>query len=119
MMQLSFRSRTTSISNSFQPISDSSINSSEMGDSSSPRRQMAWNCSASQAMPAPLPPMVNEGRTMTGNPSESSAAQASAMVWATPERAGLSPIPAMACLNFDRSSALSMASAEAPINSTP
>ncbi len=32
MMQLSFLSRTTSISNSFQPSSDSSISSSWVGD---------------------------------------------------------------------------------------
>jgi hypothetical protein len=32
MMQLSLRSRTTSISNSFQPITDSSISSSRVGD---------------------------------------------------------------------------------------
>jgi hypothetical protein len=37
MMQLSARSRTTSISNSFQPISDSSISSSRVGDRSRPR----------------------------------------------------------------------------------
>ena len=47
MMQLSLRSRTTSISNSFQPISDSSISSSEVGDSSRPRLQIATNCSPS------------------------------------------------------------------------
>jgi hypothetical protein len=45
MMQLSFRSRTTSISNSFQPITDSSIRSSRVGDASSPRSQMAVNSS--------------------------------------------------------------------------
>ena len=45
MMQLSTRSRTTSISNSFQPISDSSISSSLVGDRSSPRWQMATNSS--------------------------------------------------------------------------
>ena len=45
MMQLSFRSRTTSISNSFQPITDSSISSSCVGDASSPRSQIATNSS--------------------------------------------------------------------------
>ncbi len=45
MMQLSLRSRTTSISYSFQPISDSSMSSSRVGDSSSPRWQMATNSS--------------------------------------------------------------------------
>ena len=46
IMQLSTRSRTTSISNSFQPISDSSISSSLVGDASSPRLQIASNSSA-------------------------------------------------------------------------
>ena len=45
MMQLSARSRTTSISNSFQPISDSSISSSLVGEASRPRLQMVSNSS--------------------------------------------------------------------------
>ena len=45
MMQLSLRSRTTSISNSFQPITDSSISSSRVGEASRPRSQMATNSS--------------------------------------------------------------------------
>ncbi len=45
MMQLSARSRTTSISNSFQPISDSSISSSLVGDRSRPRLQISSNSS--------------------------------------------------------------------------
>ena len=45
MMQLSLRSRTTSISYSFQPISDSSISSSCVGEASRPRSQIATNSS--------------------------------------------------------------------------
>ena len=45
MMQLSLRSRTTSISYSFQPSSDSSISSSCVGEASRPRSQMATNSS--------------------------------------------------------------------------
>ena len=45
IMQLSFWSRTTSNSNSFQPIRDSSINSSWVGESSSPRLQISSNSS--------------------------------------------------------------------------
>ncbi|MOA55963.1 hypothetical protein D3C78_1828500 [compost metagenome] len=45
MMQLSFLSRTTSISYSFQPISDSSISSSLVGDRSRPRVQISSNSS--------------------------------------------------------------------------
>ena len=45
MMQLSLRSRTTSISYSFQPSSDSSISSSLVGDRSRPRSQISSNSS--------------------------------------------------------------------------
>ncbi len=45
MMQLSAWSRITSISNSFQPISDSSISSSWVGDRSMPRLQISSNSS--------------------------------------------------------------------------
>ena len=45
MMQLSLRSRTTSISYSFQPISDSSMSSSLVGDRSRPRTQIFSNSS--------------------------------------------------------------------------
>ena len=45
MMQLSRRSRTTSISNSFQPRSDSSIRSSCVGLIASPRLQISSNSS--------------------------------------------------------------------------
>ncbi len=45
MMQLSALSRTTSISYSFQPISDSSISNSLVGDRSRPRVQMETNSS--------------------------------------------------------------------------
>ena len=45
MMQLSALSRTTSISNSFHPTSDSSISSSLVGDASRPRLQITSNSS--------------------------------------------------------------------------
>ena len=41
MMALSARSRTTSISNSFQPSTDSSISTSLVGEASRPRSTMA------------------------------------------------------------------------------
>jgi hypothetical protein len=46
MMQLSFLSRTTSISNSFHPITDSSMRSSRVGEASRPRWQIASNSSS-------------------------------------------------------------------------
>ncbi len=45
MMQLSALSRTTSISNSFQPITDSSSSTSLVGDASSPRATICSNSS--------------------------------------------------------------------------
>ena len=45
MMQLSLWSRTTSISNSFQPMTDSSISTSLVGEASSPRATIASNSS--------------------------------------------------------------------------
>ncbi len=45
MMQLSARSRTTSISNSFQPSTDSSTSTSPTGDRSRPRRTISSNSS--------------------------------------------------------------------------
>ena len=45
IMQLSLRSRTTSISYSFQPINDSSIRSSWVGERSRPLLQISSNSS--------------------------------------------------------------------------
>ena len=69
MMQLSTQSRTTSISNSFQPSSDSSINNSLVGDKSNPRSHISLNSSWLYAIPPPLPPSVKEGLIIQGNPS--------------------------------------------------
>ena len=45
MMQLSLRSRTTSISNSFHPSTDSSSSTSVVGDWSRPRETISSNSS--------------------------------------------------------------------------
>jgi hypothetical protein len=119
MMQLSARSRTTSISNSFQPSSDSSIRSSLVGDRSRPRWQMATNSSMFQATPPPVPPRVKLGRITIGKPRLPCTSSASGSEWAMPERAEPSPIRVIASLNFSRSSALAIASGEAPISCTP
>ena len=119
MMQLSFLSRTTSISNSFHPMTDSSISSSWVGEASRPRSQMVSNSSMLYAMPPPVPPRVNEGRMMVGKPTIAWTWRASSSECASAERGLASPILAMASLNFSRSSALSMASFLAPIISTP
>ena len=119
MMQLSFLSRTTSISNSFQPISDSSMSSSLVGDSSRPRLQMVSNSTRLYAMPPPEPPIVNEGRIMQGKPILSRISKASSSECAISARGVSSPIFFIATSNFSRSSALSIASCVAPIISTP
>ncbi|OQA33794.1 MAG: hypothetical protein BWY57_00934 [Betaproteobacteria bacterium ADurb.Bin341] len=70
-------------------------------------------------MPPPEPPSVKEGRMMVGKPIIACTCQASSMLCAMAERAEPRPMRVIASLNFSRSSALSMASREAPINSTP
>ena len=70
-------------------------------------------------MPPPVPPSVKLGRMITGKPMFFCAAQASSSECAIAERAEPSPIFVIASLNFSRSSALSIASGEAPISSTP
>ena len=66
VMALPLLSRITSNSISFQPEMHFSTRIWWMGDSRSP--PMAISCSSSSfcAMPPPLPPSVNAGRTMTG-----------------------------------------------------
>jgi hypothetical protein len=66
MTTLSAPSRTTSSSNSFQPMTLRSISTSPMGDRSMPRRTAASNSSALYAMPPPVPPSVKDGRMMAG-----------------------------------------------------
>ena len=70
-------------------------------------------------MPPPVPPSVNDGRMMAGRPMSSSAASASASVLIWCERGVSRPIFFIASRNSSRSSALSMASAVAPIILTP
>jgi hypothetical protein len=69
-------------------------------------------------MPPPVPPMVKDGRMIAGRPISSSARSASGrfLVWI--ERGVSRPILVMASRNSWRSSALSIASAVAPIIST-
>ena len=119
MMQLSAVSRTTSISYSFQPSTDSSIRTSVVGDRSRPRRTISSNSSRLKAMPPPVPARVKLGRTTAGRPTNSSPSSASSIEWAALERGLSRPSLSMASRNFWRSSALSMTSAFAPIISTP
>ncbi len=76
-MPLPAASRITSISYSFQPSMDSSTSTSPAGDSSRPWDTMRTSSSSSRAMPPPAPPMVNDGRSTTGNPRSAAMARAS------------------------------------------
>ena len=117
-MQLSLLSRTTSISNSFQPRIDSSIKSSLVGDKSSPLKQISTNSSLLYAIPPPVPPIVNEGLIIVGNPTVSCTLWASSRLCATAALGMSKPIFSMALRNNSLSSALSIASFFAPIIST-
>ena len=117
--KLSAASRMTSSSNSFQPITDSSISTSCTGLMVRPRRTSSWNSSMLYAMPAPTPPSVNDGRMIAGNCVVLTTSSASSIDFAYPLAGTSIPIERMASRNLSRSSATSMASTEAPINSTP
>ena len=119
MMQLSLLSRTTSISYSFQPSTDSSISTSVVGEASRPPATMCSNSSLLYAMPPPVPPRVKLGRITAGRPVSASPARASSIVCAMVDRGDSIPISDIASRNFNRSSARSITSALAPISSTP
>ena len=63
---LSWRSRISSSSNSFQPRMDSSSSTSVTGLASSPAPASLRRPSSACAMPDPEPPSVNEGRMTRG-----------------------------------------------------
>ena len=69
MTTLSARSRITSSSNSFQPITDSSTRTWPAGLCWSPHLTAASSSSGLYAMDPPVPPSVNDGRMMSGKPS--------------------------------------------------
>ena len=63
---LSFLSRISSSSYSFQPRIDSSSSTSVVTLACSPPPPIRRRSASSQAMPPPAPPIVNDGRTTTG-----------------------------------------------------
>jgi hypothetical protein len=119
MTTLSAQSRMTSSSNSFHPTSDRSTSTEWTGERSSPRSTMASNSAGSCAMPPPVPPSVNEGRMIAGNPVPATASRASASDVTVRPSGQRSPIFRMASANSLRSSATRMARALAPMSSTP
>src|SRR5437899_3356229 len=68
-------------------------------------------------MPPPVPPSVNDGRMIAGRPTWSSALVASSRLWTTSVLGLSSPMRVMASRDSSGSSALSIASALAPISS--
>ena len=68
MTTLSARSRITSSSNSFQPITDSSTSTCPAGLCESPHLIDASSSSGLWAMEPPVPPSVKDGRMMMGKP---------------------------------------------------
>ena len=116
--KLSATSRITSSSNSFQPITDSSMRTSWTGLSSRPRSARSRNSSMLYAMPPPTPPSVNDGRMTSGKPRVRARSTASGNVRARPLRGTSRPIDRIASLNCSRSSATLIAWIDAPISST-
>ena len=93
MTLLPARSRITSISNSFQPSSDSSISTSWFRLASRPPRTIRSNSSWSCAMPPPVPPSVKPGRMISGQlPIDFAIAFASLAECADPERGSDRPM---------------------------
>ena len=66
MTTLSRRSRMTSSSNSFQPMTDSSTSTRPTGLCWRPQRIASSSSSGFQATEPPVPPRVNEGRMIAG-----------------------------------------------------
>ena len=116
---LSWWSRITSSSNSFQPSTLSSIRHWWRGDCWRAHSTRPSNSESAKAMLPPVPPSVKLGRMMAGIPVSRTISRACASEVATPERGSASPILRMALRNWSRSSALWIAARLAPISSTP
>ena len=77
MTTLSRRSRITSSSNSFQPMSDSSTSTEPSGESWIPRSTATVSASGVRAIDPPEPPSVKDGRMIAGKPISVAIARAS------------------------------------------
>ncbi len=116
---LSAVSRITSSSYSFQPMIDSSSRTSVVGLAARPEPAIRRRSFSSYAMPEPVPPIVNDGRTTIGQPRSAAAAKQSSREWQITERATSPPSDSTIFLNDSRFSPRSIASMLAPISSTP
>ena len=117
-MTLSFLSRITSSSYSFHPRTDSSISASCTGERSSPRARTSSNSSRLNAMPPPVPPSVNDGRTITGKPILPANSKPSLRLLTSADLGTSRPILCIASLKNRRSSAFLMAPMLAPMSWT-
>ena len=105
IIALSFVSLITSISNSFHPIKDSSISTSFIGLASNPTEIDSLNSSILYATEPPVPPKVNDGRTITGNCMLSKILSACFVDLAKPPLAVFIPTSSIAFLNVSLFSA--------------
>ena len=119
VMQLPFASRITSYSTSFQPAIQRSTRTSPTRLKRSPFVRISINSCSLCAIPPPLPPKVNAGRSTTGYPMVFVNLIPSSTLFTTREAAQGSPIFSMVSLKACRSSALKIVSAVVPINFTP
>ena len=116
---LSILSRITSSSNSFHPMTDSSIMTSRIRLASRPPAVSFSRSSRLYATPPPVPPRVKLGRTMAGYPIFSAAERAPPRSRTMALFGTRSPMRPMASRKRSLSSAFLMASTEAPTISTP
>ena len=119
MITLSFLSRKSSSSNSFQPISALSMSTSWMGEASRPRWSRSSNFSLSYTSEAPVPPRVNEGRMHSGKPNSWAISLPLRYERAILHGAVPTPILAINWRNCSRSSVMLIASMSTPMSSTP
>ena len=112
--QLPRASDITSSSNSCQPSSDSSTSTCPTGLAASPAAIRAASSSGVRAIPPPLPPSVNAGRTIDGRIPGGEHESVT-----TSDLGTCRPALSIASLKSNRSSARRIASTLAPSSSTP
>ena len=118
IIELSFESLTTSISNSFQPNNDSSISTSCIGLALRPFSISFLKSSILYATDPPVPPSVKEGLIITGKPMLSIKFDAFSWLLTNPPLAVGILYSIIDNLNFSLFSAFSIEFIFAPINFT-
>ena len=118
IIQLSFLSLITSISNSFQPSKDSSIKISFIGDRLIPFLTIFINSLLFLAVPPPEPPSVKDGLMMIGKDKDFWNFKAFFKLLTTKPLGESSPIFVIDFLNNSLFSAFSITDFVAPMSST-